>query len=231
MSIIKTWSNDLAGLFFPKMCVLCQQQLFSNEQHICATCQNDLPQTNFKKDYNALEQKMLGRFDYQHVLAMYYFNTDSAIQKILHQIKYKKNNNLAVYMGALLAQKFAEELSEIDVLVPIPLHKKRIDQRGYNQSLLLAMGLSSVLNIPIELGAVLRTKNTETQTKKSLSERMDNMKNAFVWQDVAHLNNKKICLIDDVITTGSTIESCIECAPKGIQSNFSVLSLAAVIES
>lgn len=231
MDIFTNLGRDISGLFFPNICVLCTAELFSQERHLCSSCIVALPQTNFKKDYNPLDQKLRGRIPYDKVLTMFYFNTDGAVQELLKQVKYRNNSFLAIYLGKLLAQKMEAELNTIDVLIPIPLHKKREDARGYNQSLLIAQGISDELGIPIKNDIVFRTKYTASQTYKSRNERAENMKGAFAWKDKNELKNKKICLIDDVITTGSTIESCILSAPKDLQANFTILSLAAAIES
>jgi len=228
--MIKEWFSDVAKLLFPKVCVLCKQDLISEENHLCSLCLSELPQTNFTNhSENVLTNKLKGRFDFEKANALYYFNIESKVQDILHEVKYKSNEQLAYYLGELLALKLKDSLKEIDVIIPVPLHKKRILERGYNQSALLAEGLGARLNIEVEEGVVQRKKHTETQTKKNRSERVENMKNAFQW-DTA-VRNKRILFLDDVITTGATLESLVLAMPAEWNNQVNILSFAAAIES
>ena len=162
---------------------------------------------------NALDQKLKGRLVYNKAFSMYYFNTQGAVRDVLYQIKYQRNNYLANYFGEQLGHYYKSQLKNIDVIIPVPLHPKRIAERGYNQSKLLADGINKVTKTPVNVDLVKRIKNTETQTHKSRIERVENMLAAFEWQKSDLLKSKSILLIDDVITTGSTLESCIRSAP------------------
>lgn len=228
--MLREWSKDLVGLFFPNLCLLCKQDLVSEEKHICTSCLVDLPQTNFHHHKeNTLSQKLKGRFDFEYATALYYFNTASKIQEILHEIKYNDNQHLAYYLGELMAAKLKDHFNTIDIVIPIPLHAKRKKERGYNQSEEMAKGFGRTLGIPIDTTTVRRIKNTETQTHKTRGERIENMQNAFHWS--SPLLGKNILLIDDVITTGSTIESLLLARPQSDGGSISILSLAAAIES
>lgn len=227
---MRAWISDLTKLLFPNNCFLCKQDLIPGEKQICTACLACLPQTNFHEHAdNALSQKLKGRISFERAIAMYYFNAEGKMQEVLHEIKYRNNEHLAIYLGELLANKMKRVFADVDVIVPVPLHEARITERGYNQSELLAQGLSEQWSIPIMTQAVKRTKNTETQTHKTRSERVENMKNAFVWE--TQINNKHILIIDDVVTTGSTIESLVLALPTEGQNKISILSLAAAIES
>ena len=222
----KNITNDLIGLFFPNLCLLCNQELLTDEQHICSQCLISLPETNFHnhEENNALEQKIKGRFPFEAASAFYYFNTASQVQEILHQIKYRGNKQLAIFMGELIAQKLGDFFTNVDLIVPIPLHRKRIEERGYNQSELMAQGLGEAIGLPFENSLVARVRNTETQTHKTRQERIDNMKDAFEWYVPAKFYNKHLLLLDDVITTGSTLESLITVAPAEANLKFTILS-------
>ncbi len=232
MNKLKTLAEDLAGLFFPNICVLCKNELLSAEQHLCTTCITTLPETNFHKQIeNPLTSKMLGRFPFEKIIALYYFNTEGQVQEILHEIKYRKNKQLAKFMGSVLATKLRDALQDINVILPIPLHTKRLQDRGFNQSAIIAQQLATDLKKVYHEKIVSRIKNTETQTNKNRSQRMDNMENAFAWSNDENLKNAHILLVDDVITTGATIESCILAAPPNFNLKFSVLTLAAAVDS
>lgn len=230
--MIKQWAKDIFGLFFPDQCVLCKNELVSEEKQICSSCLFSLPLTNFQNQKeNALTDKLKGRVNFEQAAALYYFNTDSAVQDILHQIKYKDNEHLAVFMGTQMANQMKKSLAAIDFIIPVPLHKKKLSQRGYNQSLLLGNGIANTLNIPLGNEFIIRTKNTETQTNKTRKQRVENVKDAFEWKNSEMLKGKHLLLIDDVITTGATLESCILALPKDLNCKISILSLAAAIES
>ncbi len=228
--MVKEWFIDLGRLIFPKTCTLCSQQLVSEEEHICSTCFVGLPQTNFHEyEDHALNHKFKGRLDFEQAVAMYYFNTAGGIQEIIHEIKYRNNHYLGEYMGKFMAKKLGGFFENVDVIVPVPLHPVRLAERGYNQSEILAKGLSQQMNILYKPQVVSRVRNTETQTNKTRMERFENMKGAFEWQKI--VRNQHILLVDDVITTGATIESLVHCLPKEWNNQISILSLAAVIES
>ena len=157
-----------------------------------------------------------------------YFNSDSKVQKMLHEIKYQGNYFLAEYWGELMAHKYLNQLKQHDVIIPVPLHKHRVAERGYNQSYHLAQGLSTVLDIPVMQHVVKRIKDTDTQTHKSKAERLENMKDAFEWTQI---ENQRILLIDDVITTGSTLESLVLALPSEWKNKITILSLAVAVDS
>jgi ComF family protein len=163
---------------------------------------------------------------------MYYFNKDARIQDVLHALKYRKNTEI----GLMLGRKFAEEIkmctwiADIDCLIPIPLSQKKTQKRGYNQSEYIAKGMGEILNLGVITTAVERVKHTETQTSKTRSERLDNMKAAFEVKDPSLLNQKHVLLIDDVITTGATLESCAEAILKQGNTKLSIATLAYAID-
>ncbi len=226
---VKDWFTDMGKLLFPKLCFLCKEDLISDEEQLCSSCVNELPFTNFHEHKeNALCIKLQGRFEFEAATALLYFNTEGKVQEILHEIKYRGNIYLAQYLGKLMASRLKEYYKEIDILVPIPLHKKRTKERGYNQSEEIAKGISELLSIPVISNSALRVKHTETQTHKTRSERAQNMQEAFQWNEV---RNKHILLIDDVITTGSTLESLVSALPAEWNNTISILSLSAAIEA
>ncbi len=232
MNAFKTALHDLWNLIFPNVCLICNNILISGEQHICLGCFAQLPRTHFQQhNDNALEQKLFARFPFERASALFYFNTGSKIQQLIHEIKYNNNEKLAIYLGTVLASESVKIFESIDVIVPVPLSKKRQFERGYNQSALLAQGIAAQTGLIINEKLVMRVKNTESQTRKTKLERIANLSNAFEWHLPANYSEKHILLIDDVITTGATVESLILAAPKAAGLKFSVLCLAHAANS
>ncbi|MEZ5046866.1 MAG: ComF family protein [Chitinophagaceae bacterium] len=233
MKSIVAISQNIVDLFFPNMCAACHAHLSNSEKDLCFACLQLLPKTSFHlQKNNPVEQKLFGRVDIQRGTALFYFSKESRMQEILHAIKYKKQFSLAEKMGWLMANEFqnSDWLHDIDCIIPIPLSFQKEKVRGYNQSALLAKAFAEKVNIPILQHAIKRIKNTETQTKKSKLERLQNVQDAFEWQKNQTIQNKHILLIDDVITTGATLESCIQAIQKSTSNKVSILALAYAIE-
>lgn len=228
--MLQEWFSDVFKLLFPRVCFLCKTDLVSEEEHLCAGCILELPETNFSKfEENPLDQKLKGRFDFKKINALYYFNADSKVQDILHEVKYNSNYHLAYYLGKIMAQKLGAHLKNADVLIPVPLHKRRVAERGYNQSEVIAEGIGNFIDLKVETNLVERIRYTETQTSKTRADRIENMKDAFEWKQ--DIRNKKILLLDDVITTGSTIESLVLAMPKDWNNTIHVASFAVAVNS
>lgn len=212
--------NDLLALFFPRLCLLCGNPLVEGEEHICVGCLCDLPYTHFY-DYenNVVAQLFAGRVPVMATTALFYFEQGGRAQALIHALKYHDNKELGYYLGRQAALNFSGKENNffapasgvpVDCLIPVPLHPRKQRQRGYNQSEWIAKGLSSVLRIPVETGAIRRIKSNETQTQKQLYERWENVQDIFALAVTTHLEGKHILLVDDVITTGSTIGVCAE---------------------
>jgi ComF family protein len=209
-----TWYRFTRGLFylfFPRLCVACGSALRGSERILCLDCVLQLPETGYHdQPDNETVMRLAGRFPFQHATSYGFFTNDSLLQHVVHQLKYANNREAGIYLGERfgIALRQASWIGEIDLIVPVPLHKRRLQERGYNQSVLLAEGLSRKLNIPCAPNALVRNRQTESQTKKSREERLKNMAAAFSVTDPEKLKGKHILLIDDVLTTGATIESC-----------------------
>lgn len=208
---LKQIQKDILHLFFPHVCEACGTELLGNERILCVSCWKDLPETKFHLQVNnPMEQKFFGRVAFEYGTAMYYFNKDSRIQEALHALKYRGITEV----GEELGRRFGREIEscawikDIDVIIPVPLSVQKMKKRGYNQSEFIANGLAAVLNKEIDTLSLVRTKNTETQTRKTRAERLQNMQEAFEVVNPEALSNKHILLLDDVITTGATMESC-----------------------
>ncbi|WP_276348760.1 ComF family protein [Daejeonella sp. JGW-45] len=203
--------QDLLSLFFPELCAGCGASLFSNEREICTSCIYHLPVTNFHKDpSNELAKQLWGRFNFKQASSFVFFRKGGRVQNIIHQLKYNKRPKAGFRMGELyaIALNNSETWQKPDLIIPVPLHPSRLRQRGYNQSERIAEGLASVLQVPVAPGSLVRTENTQTQTKRSRFGRYENLRDAFSCPDKKPLVNKHVLIVDDVMTTGATLESC-----------------------
>lgn len=220
--------HNFLSLFFPDLCVVCGDKLIEGEQHICMGCLSLLPKTNFHlQPDNRLEQFFAGRVPFEHIAAFAYFIKGGSLQHIIHELKYKRNPEIGNFMGILCGEnlKGSDFIRTIDLLVPIPLHYKRQKKRGYNQSLEICKGISEATGIPVDSNTLIRTINNPSQTKSSRFDRWKNVENIFSLTNQDTFRDKHILLVDDVITTGSTIESCAKEILKSEGSRISIFAL------
>jgi ComF family protein len=225
--------DDLIALFYPRTCMACGNTLFRQEETLCTYCLFHLPRTNFHKEPdNPLSRVFWGRVSLTAATAYYHFGKGGKVQHLIHQLKYKGHKEIGVYIGSLYGAELREEplYEDIDTIIPVPLHQSKFRSRGYNQSEQFAMGLSSSMPAALEVQLLYRTYASETQTKKSRYNRWENVKEIFALQDEARLKGKHILLVDDVITTGATIESCAAILLKIPEVRVSVVALACAIK-
>lgn len=205
--------HDFFNLFFPNRCRACELNLAIGEEILCIRCRLSLPKTNFQyfKD-NPVARHFWGRVNITNATAFYFFHKGDRVQHLIHQLKYKGDKEVGIKVGSLLGTDLmkSELYSEIDYIIPVPLHKSRILSRGYNQSEVIAQGIKLSMNIEVESKLLVRGKSTETQTKKRRYNRYENMKEVFELNDDANFIGKHFLLVDDVITTGSTLAACSE---------------------
>jgi len=206
----KTIISGIRHFFFPETCNACDKELPQGVAFICPSCWEEINFTYFEKyeEPSNAEQIFWGRIGIQNVFPIIYYESGKSIQNILHQIKYQNAKELAVYMGEFIAQRLANNkaFQTIDALVPIPLHSKKEFLRGYNQSLLIAKGINNHSSKPV-VALIARKKHHESQTKKSREERWTNVKNIFCAIPTKDEPPKHVAIVDDVLTTGSTVEA------------------------
>ncbi|MEI7595304.1 MAG: phosphoribosyltransferase family protein [Bacteroidota bacterium] len=204
--------RDLISLFFPNICLACSAPLQKFERCVCTSCNYHLPKTNFHKEKeNAITQIFWGRINIYSAASYFYFQKAGKVQHLIHQLKYKGQQVVGEYIGEIYGNelKNAEYFKNIDFIVPVPLHPKKLKKRGYNQSECFARGISKSMNAPI-VNDLQRNFFTETQTKKSRFERWRNVGSVFELTNKEKYINKQILIVDDVITTGATIEACAQ---------------------
>lgn len=223
--------EEITHFFYPNCCVICKSKLLYNEQDVCLQCLYNLPKTNNYKETNNLGEILLaGRFPFQRVASFAFFTKDGLLQTLIHELKYNHKPRIGNLLGAIygIDLQGSSFLKPIDVIVPVPLHPKKKITRGYNQAEAFAKGLSQSTSIPVSIDELVRLINNPTQTKRSKTQRWENVKGIFGVKDAEIFQNKHVLLVDDVITTGSTLEACanalLEC--KNIQISIATIGKA-----
>lgn len=211
MSYLYDLWDDFLSLLFPRLCYACGNHLMRNENLICTECYVVIPRTNYHYiQDNPVAQLFWGRCMIERAAAFSYYNKGSRIRNLIHNLKYKGIKEIGYELGKIygLSLKSSGFTDNIDLLIPVPLHpaKKRI--RGFNQSETISMGIADVTRLPVDVNSLARTMVSATQTKRSRYDRWTNVEGIFQVIDPQMIMGKHVLLVDDVITTGSTIESC-----------------------
>lgn len=227
--LIKDWLGSFLSLLFPRCCVVCGRPLAKGEECLCTMCNINLPRTDYhlRKD-NPVEKMFWGKIPLEHATSFFFYRKGSDFRQILHQLKYGGQKGIGAIMGRYMAAELLESgfFEGVDVILPVPLHKKKQQIRGYNQSEWIARGIAAVTGISIDTESVVRQKNTDTQTRKSSFERWENVEGIFQLHHAESLTGKHILIVDDVLTTGATTVECASCLT-GIEGiRISVLTLA-----
>jgi len=221
--------SPLVHLFYPDLCEGCGSDLVQRHNLLCLTCINQLPHTSFANhEDNPVEKIFWGRLKLEAGMSQFYFAKGSIIQKLVHEFKYNGNKDIGTYLGKMTGESLlnSSRFKNIDVIIPLPLFASKEYRRGFNQSAILCDGISSVMNIPVDKNNVTRKHYTDTQTKKHRTERWENVMNSFQINESRLLNDKHVLLVDDVITTGATLEACGAEILKGINTKLSIATLA-----
>ncbi len=221
--------NYLINLFFPKVCVGCHTLLLSGETILCTRCRHELPLTQYHLNpKNEAVKKFYGRIDIQHASAFLYFNKKGIVQELIHNLKYKGHEEIGTFLG----NWYAEDLKELslkipfDTIIPVPLHPKKLKKRGYNQVTTFGITLSKNLEISFDPGILYRKKYSKTQSKKNLLGRSESIENIFDVKFSDENHNKHFLVVDDVLTTGATLEACSRALQKIPGAKISIVCMA-----
>ena len=205
-TIIKEYFQDLVNLVFPNVCVNCSTILVYQEEHLCTACRLSLPKTEYHhQKENPLFQKFVYEPKVKTVSAYLHFNRYGIAQHLIHELKYNSKPQLGNMLGQWYARDLKKLDQKLDFIIPVPLHKSKLEKRGYNQSEHIALGMADILEVPVEADIAKRVKRTSTQTKKSKVQRWQNLESVYQIEDSSKLEGANILVVDDVLTTGATI--------------------------
>lgn len=224
--------DDFISLLFPRICHACGNHLLRNEYLICTGCYVSIPRTDFHLcDDNPVARLFWGRCQVERAAAFSYYTKGSRIRRLIHRLKYSGFSELGAELGRIYANALRNTpfMTGIDLIIPVPLHPAKERQRGFNQSLLIATGLSQVLGLPLDTSSLVRATVSATQTRRSRYDRWTNVEGIFRLTDQNGLTGKHILLVDDVITTGSTIESCVNELRKAEEVRVSVIAIGCAV--
>lgn len=230
MTLIQRYADSFVRLFYPLLCKGCGAEVFKKETLLCWRCLQALPLTGFEAhEENPVKRIFTGRIPVREAMAALYFHQDSITQTLVHRIKYQSETGLGSFMGAFMGELLAtqERYRQVDVVIPLPLNEKKHRQRGFNQAALLAAGIAEILRKPLDTTTLIRVKATSTQTRKNRMERWQNVDQVFSLQPSHQLQNKHVLMVDDVITTGATLEAAGRALLQVPGLTLSVCSLAA----
>ncbi|MCO5264984.1 MAG: ComF family protein [Lentimicrobium sp.] len=208
--MFKQIGSDVLSLFYPRVCLACGNSLFRNEEVICFSCLYHLPKTGFHLlEDNPVARQFWGKIDFASASSYYYFAKGAKVQHLIHQFKYKGYKEIGHFIGKIYGAELLKSplFNTVSSVIPVPLHPKKQAKRGYNQAEWFASGLAESMKIQLDTTSLIRAFASETQTRKSRFSRWENVKEIFKIDDLGRQAGKHILLVDDVITTGSTLEA------------------------
>ncbi|MCB2378590.1 ComF family protein [Hymenobacter sp. BT635] len=205
---------DFVGLIFPQVCLACSEALTRGEDHICTACRAQLPYTDYHKlpeAANPIARRFWGKVPVTHALSYLRFLRHGRVQHLLHQLKYQGQRDVGQVLGRWYGTELTQQglNQEFDLIVPVPLHPRKLAKRGFNQSDCFAEGLSASLQVPWDAAALCRTEHTSSQTQKNRTQRWQNVATVFEVANKASVVGKHVLVVDDVLTTGATLEACV----------------------
>ncbi|MFD0834437.1 ComF family protein [Mariniflexile aquimaris] len=221
--------KPLVNLFFPKVCYACLNILSDNEDTICVNCRHDLPVTNFHFDNDdSVAKALYGRAKIEHGTALFRFEKKGLVQQLIHGLKYKGYETIGYALGDWLGGELNEldHYRTVDVVIPVPLHKNKLKKRGYNQVAKFGQQIAKALEAHYEDDVLIKVTNTTSQTTKSRFTRWNNTDELFTIKNINSIENKHVLLVDDLITTGATLEACITVLQKAKNVKISIATMA-----
>ncbi|WP_026236116.1 ComF family protein [Pontibacter roseus] len=224
--------QDLLSLLFPEICYACAAPMARGEKYICTECSVKLPYTDAHvhgaTELNTLQQRFWGKVPVRYAFSYLYFRPKGRVQRLLHQLKYKGAHELGEHLGRRYGSLLSDHQygQQFDLILPVPLHHAKLRRRGYNQSDSFAKGLADAMNLEWNSRILVRNIDTETQTKKSRLDRWQNVEKVFAVKMPEKVKGKRVLLVDDVLTTGATLEACIQSLLDSGCSEVSVATIA-----
>ena len=221
--------KSLVNLFFPKVCYACLNLLNDNQDTICIDCRHDLPVTNFHFDDNdAVKKALYGRAKVENGTALFRFEKKGLVQQLIHGLKYKGYDNIGFFLGNWLGGelKEIEAYKDIDIVIPVPLHKNKLKKRGFNQVAKFGQQIAKSLQADYKDDVLIKVTNTKSQVNKKRLARWNNNEELFTLQNAPTIENKHILLVDDIITTGATLEACISVLNQAKNIKISIATMA-----
>lgn len=226
---LKNIFRSTLHLFYPHICSGCGSDLLKEDQLLCIRCLHQLPHTHFAAlPGNPVEKDFWGRISITAAYSQFYFSKEFLIQQLIHRLKYKGDKKIGLFLGEMMGKTMikSNRFNTIDALVPLPMFPGKERRRGYNQATILCNGIAAAMNIPVLVDAVIRKQATETQTRKHRAERWENVKDSFTLNRGNELSGRHLLLVDDVVTTGATLEACGQVMLEAADVKLSIATLA-----
>ena len=220
---------NIGQLFYPPLCIICRKSTRIKEQPFCLSCSLDLPVTDhFVNSKNAFVKHFWGRVPIQHGAALFDFRKENVVQEMIHALKYRRKKDVGTLLGSFAGRRIIESelFQNFDLIIPVPISSIRLHQRGYNQSGVFAESVGKQIKVDVRQNLLVKTTDTGSQTSRSRQERMLNVANTFKVRKMKSFDGKHILLVDDVITTGATLESCASLLLKNGAKSISCLTIA-----
>jgi ComF family protein len=217
------------SLLFPEICTACKGALMDGETLLCLDCRVHLPRTNFHQVHdNPVNRLFYGRVPLAAATSLFYFKKQSKVQNLVHGLKYKSQKELSNQLGNMIGAdlRSAEPYRETQVVVPVPLHKAKLKSRGYNQSEGFAVGIGNIIGCEVYPDGLTRSVQTSTQTRKTRTERWENVKDVFIIEEPSLVYQKRVLIVDDVVTTGATLEACCNAVLEAGAATVSIATIA-----
>lgn len=228
--MLQSYLSDFVSLIYPQLCLACGDNLIHQEKTLCTSCLYSLPYADFYKyPDNKIARQFWGRVTVKHALAIWLFNKGGHLQHLIHQLKYNRKKEAGYLLGELAGKRLTQTswFSQPDAIIPVPVHPAKKAIRGYNQSEILSKGIGGIINVPVLTDVLLRPGKAKSQTTQTRYERYINMRNQFMVKNEELIAGKHVLLVDDIITTGATLEACIETLLK----RNAIISVCAIAHS
>lgn len=224
--------HDFINLFYPKTCQCCETLLVDNEYLICTSCLHRLPLTHYIADNeNPAKKVFQGRINIKYAYSLLIFQKKNLVQHLLHNLKYKGQFEISAFLGIWVGEilKNNKNFSYIDIVIPIPLHKKRLQKRGYNQVAGFGKEIAKKLDAEFCDTCLIKVKASKQRALKKRISRWENMSQSFLLKNESYLKNKNILIVDDILTTGATLEACVNCISQTNIKSVSITTMAITI--